>query len=278
MSRNFLFVGLFLLVAGGASTQTIVPPAPGDAAATRPVVHYAGVGVTAPELIPANLTIPPGGHCKEMDGTGKLSVVVDGNGLPREFFLIKPLGSDLDKMMLNIVAADRFKPGVVDGVPAAVAISDEMKVQACIEERKEAGVKRYSLRVRSVPEQKLAIQTSLITGPKPPTNDVPPPDHESLPPGVFQVGGDITDPVVIKSADPEFSEKGRADKINGICWISLIVDTHGMPKNPKVKQSLEPSMDQNALAAIERYRFTPAMRNGEPVGVEVEVEVNFRLY
>jgi protein TonB len=37
-------------------------------------------------------------------------------------------------------------------------------------------------------------------------------------------------------------------------------------------------MDQTALAAIERYRFTPAMRNGEPVAVEVEVEVNFRLY
>jgi TonB family protein len=91
------------------------------------------------------------------------------------------------------------------------------------------------------------------------------------------MGGDITAPVVIKGADPEFSEKGRANGITGICVISLIVDAHGMPEKMEVKKSLEPSMDQNALAAIERYRFTPAMRNGEPVAVEVSVEVNFRF-
>jgi hypothetical protein len=29
---------------------------------------------------------------------------------------------------------------------------------------------------------------------------------------------------------------------------------------------------------VQQYKFEPAMRNGEPVAVEVNIEVNFRLY
>jgi TonB family protein len=58
--------------------------------------------------------------------------------------------------------------------------------------------------------------------------------------------------------------------------ISLIVDANGMPQSPKVVKSLSPAMDQNALEAVEKYRFKPATKNGQPVSVMMTIEVNFR--
>jgi TonB family protein len=45
-----------------------------------------------------------------------------------------------------------------------------------------------------------------------------------------------------------------------------------------VVRKLDYGLDQSALDAVRRYRFKPAMRNGEPVPTMVTIEVNFRLY
>jgi outer membrane biosynthesis protein TonB len=50
-----------------------------------------------------------------------------------------------------------------------------------------------------------------------------------------------------------------------------------MPQNPRITESLDPGLDQNALYAASRYRFKPAMRDGEPVPVMVNVKVIFEF-
>jgi len=37
-------------------------------------------------------------------------------------------------------------------------------------------------------------------------------------------------------------------------------------------------LDQKAVEAVEQYRFKPAMLHGEPVAVQVNIKVNFRLF
>jgi len=37
-------------------------------------------------------------------------------------------------------------------------------------------------------------------------------------------------------------------------------------------------LDQKAVEAVQQYKFTPALLHGEPVSVEVHIEVNFRRY
>jgi TonB family protein len=83
---------------------------------------------------------------------------------------------------------------------------------------------------------------------------------------------------LVSSVDPEFSDYARRMKISGICLIAVIVDANGIPQHPRVIKSLEPSLDQNALAAINQYRFKPAMKDGQPVPVQIKIEVNFQLY
>jgi len=282
MRTRFACALLFLSAAVLGWAQTTIPPAPaaaGNPAGALPLVHYAGPGVAAPELIPFAAPAGVSGHCKKFDGIAELFMVVDSQGVPRQFFFLRALGNELDRMLLNIANADRFKPGTADGTPAAVGVSDEIAVHACVEEKKDAsGKKGAYLRIRSSPEQKFTVMDGPVKVPVFPGHGPQGPRLESTPPGVEHVGGEVSAPRVLNNVEARFSDKGRREKISGICMITLIVDAHGMPDHPEVKKSLEPSMDEKALEAVNQYRFTPAMRKGEPVPVMITVEVNFRLY
>jgi protein TonB len=37
-------------------------------------------------------------------------------------------------------------------------------------------------------------------------------------------------------------------------------------------------LDEKALEAVRQYKFKPAMENGKPVLVELNVEVNFQIF
>jgi TonB family protein len=86
-------------------------------------------------------------------------------------------------------------------------------------------------------------------------------------------------PVPLLQPQAEYSDYARKKGISGICLLGLIVDANGMPQNIHVIKSLEPSLDQNAIEAVKKYRFKPAIKDGTvPVPVVVNIEVNFRLY
>jgi periplasmic protein TonB len=96
---------------------------------------------------------------------------------------------------------------------------------------------------------------------------------------IFKAGvGGVSDPIAIVTPEAEFSDEARRSKYQGICMISVIVDAHGYPQNPRVARSLGMGLDEKALEAVQKYRFRPAMKDGKPVPVMILVEVNFRLY
>jgi TonB family protein len=45
-----------------------------------------------------------------------------------------------------------------------------------------------------------------------------------------------------------------------------------------VQRTLGLGLDEKAIEAVRKWKFEPAMKNGQPVAVQVNVEVNFRLY
>ncbi len=97
--------------------------------------------------------------------------------------------------------------------------------------------------------------------------------------GLFRVGGGVSEPVVLNDVQAEFSDEARRAKYQGVCIVSIIVDAHGNPQNPRVVRPLGMGLDQKALEAVMKYKFKPAMKDGKtPVPVMVNVEINFRLY
>lgn len=96
--------------------------------------------------------------------------------------------------------------------------------------------------------------------------------------GLYHVGGGVSAPQVIYSPQPEFTDAARRAKYEGVCIVSLVVDAQGNPQRVRIVRHLGMGLDEKALEAVRRYKFKPAMLQGRPVPVEVQIQVNFHLY
>ena len=96
--------------------------------------------------------------------------------------------------------------------------------------------------------------------------------------GVAHVGGGISSPRVISAVDPEFSDEARRQKYQGVVTLTLIVDAQGNPQHVRVARALGMGLDEKAIEAVRQYKFRPAMKDGKPVPVEINIEVNFQLF
>lgn len=75
----------------------------------------------------------------------------------------------------------------------------------------------------------------------------------------------------------EYPEDARRKGIQGRVILDFIVDTEGRTKNIRVLQSLHPSCDSAAVAALERTRFVPGQHNGRKIPVRMRLPVRFQL-
>jgi TonB family protein len=88
----------------------------------------------------------------------------------------------------------------------------------------------------------------------------------------------IKSPKAIYAPDPEYTDKTRRKKINGAVVVSLIVTPEGTVRDPKIVTSLDKDLDQQALAALSKWKFEPATKDGKPVTVRISTEVSFRIH
>ncbi|MBV8810797.1 MAG: energy transducer TonB [Acidobacteriaceae bacterium] len=95
--------------------------------------------------------------------------------------------------------------------------------------------------------------------------------------GVYQIGGDVSQPVPIFRPEPEYSEEARKAKYSGTVLLSLVIDASGNTRDIHVVRPLGLGLDEKAIEAVMRWRFRPAMKGGHAVSVQAQVEVNFRL-
>lgn len=84
-------------------------------------------------------------------------------------------------------------------------------------------------------------------------------------------------PLLLRKAQPTYSDEARKAKYQGSVFLSIEIDASGQVTNPKVTRSLGLGLDEKAIEAVSQWRFKPAMKDGSPVSVNVDVDVNFRL-
>jgi TonB family protein len=95
--------------------------------------------------------------------------------------------------------------------------------------------------------------------------------------GLYRVGGGVSAPVPLKRVEAKYSEEARRANYQGICLVSVVVDSHGDPQNVHVVRALGMGLDEKALEAARKWKFKPAMLNGKPVPVRVNIEIRFML-
>ncbi len=96
--------------------------------------------------------------------------------------------------------------------------------------------------------------------------------------GIYQVGGGVSTPHAVFDPEPEYSEEARRAKFQGSVILSAIIGSDGRPRDLRVARSLGMGLDEKAMEAVNKWRFAPAMKDGYPVAVQVNIEVIFRLY
>jgi TonB family protein len=94
----------------------------------------------------------------------------------------------------------------------------------------------------------------------------------------FHVGGGIKPPVVTNMVEPEFSPVARMMKASGIVEVYLWIQPDGSPSHLRIARAAGLGMDEQAISAVSRYRFKPAMKGGKPVKVDLYVDVNFQTF
>ncbi len=187
-----------------------------------------------------------------------------------------PIGSDLDRFAISIAIVDRFQPGSLDGKPVVVAESLRIYLETCIVISKDPSGKIGARQVlKSVPQQWLEKPR------KPPQEavlapvEVPDSDFTRKVSRPDYFGNSKSAPVLIYSVNAQYTPTQGGKPVSGICKVSLVVDSFGLPENLHVLKSLDPGLDISALAAVNNYRFFPAIEDEEPVSAAVVVDVSF---
>ncbi|MBZ5525659.1 MAG: energy transducer TonB [Acidobacteriia bacterium] len=97
--------------------------------------------------------------------------------------------------------------------------------------------------------------------------------------GMFRMGqAGVTSPVPTFSPDPDWSAEARRAHHEGTVTLQLVVDASGHPKNIRVLRNLGMGLDEKAMDAVKTWLFEPGRKDGQPVAVLINVDVEFHLH
>ena len=83
---------------------------------------------------------------------------------------------------------------------------------------------------------------------------------------------------VISKPEPQYSEAARHAGVTGTVVIRAIFSSEGEVKHILVTRALGYGLTTQAVKAARRIKFQPAVKDGEPVSMYINLEYNFNLY
>jgi TonB family protein len=95
--------------------------------------------------------------------------------------------------------------------------------------------------------------------------------------GPYRPGSGIEPPRLLREVKAEYTEDARRGNVSGDVELEIVVTRDGGVSDLRVLKGLGAGLDEQAVAAVGQWRFSPARRNGLPVDVIVEVAVEFTL-
>jgi len=84
-------------------------------------------------------------------------------------------------------------------------------------------------------------------------------------------------PKLIYKIDPTYPENARQERVSGTVRTAVVVDASGFPQDVRVVSGIQRDLDEAAIECVRKWRFSPALKGGQPIAVKAQVEVNFVL-
>ena len=120
------------------------------------------------------------------------------------------------------------------------------------------------------------IEGSIIPPPPPPVN-MSAVVQCSSPQSTTTYGAGMTQPKVIFDPEPNYSDAGSKDKINGSVGLWVNISADGLVTDVCVARSLRADMDERAIATLKTWRFEPARKDGVAFAAKLYIEVDFHV-
>jgi protein TonB len=256
----FLFAALVALAFGAAYAAQLwlsggspwssnrVPPASTPAAApvaASPAAPPSSAPTPAPAAVPSSTTTirpdPPVARPGTPRPTPRADVSKRGNGRPATKPQTRPRAT-----------SSRASPRPVSPAPlAATALAQ-------------------------TPLATPVLAASVAPRPAPPAAVVPP---AAPPRKVFEISQVEVRPEVRRRVSPQYPAAARADGLEDVVIVRVLVTASGAPSNVQVLRGskIHRAFDSAAIAAVRQWTFAPARRREQPVACWLNVGVPFRL-
>jgi TonB family protein len=249
-TRKFATIAAVLLLSWSSVTvlDAYDNPTPGSTTeGSNPIVSGRLVHQT-------QIKYPKDARKKKIEGSVVLQATIEKDGT------VSTISIASGDVLLADAAVDevrswRFDPYTQGGQP--------IKVQQDLAFTFDLRTKRVQL------DSNFALPTTIVPGKSMTTKPVE---------RVYRVGGGVSAPKAIYAPDPNYAEKARKAKYQGVCVLSAIIGVDGRPRDMKVVRAIGEALDAKAVEAVSKWKFEPAMKDGRPVAVVINVEVQFRLY
>jgi TonB family protein len=88
--------------------------------------------------------------------------------------------------------------------------------------------------------------------------------------------GDLVAPVATRTADPGYPLELMRQNVRGTVILSAVINADGSVGEVRVLNSIDDRLDEYASNALSRWRFLPALKNGNPVALQAVVMIPFR--
>ncbi|MDX1439076.1 MAG: energy transducer TonB [Rubricoccaceae bacterium] len=185
-----------------------------------------------------HIEYPESARDAHVEGRVLVQFVVDEEGAIVEPSVLQGVHPDLDAAALAALDEVRFTPGMHEGHPA---------------------------KVRMI----LPINFALPPGFDTDETNYEAADVEQMPEIVGGMGSLIE--------NIRYPQEAEQEGIQGRVVVSFVVDQHGQVQHTEVIESAHPLLDVAAVEAIEKTSFTPGLKDGEAVAVQMAVPITFSL-
>jgi TonB family protein len=170
-----------------------------------------------------------------IEGKVALEVTVGVDGKLRDIQVTHGLGFGLDQNALVAVRDWHFVPGKRNGRPVESSILVDVE---------------FNLKTAELNE---SIANDMAT----------------------RIGPGVTPPQVVYRSDPVSPMNRQSVAPGGTVVLDAIIPEDGIPRVIRVIRSLDWQFDESAINALQQWRFSPAMKDGNPVKVRMNVAVEF---
>jgi protein TonB len=91
-----------------------------------------------------------------------------------------------------------------------------------------------------------------------------------------RISKDMTPPKATHSPDPQFPNLAADAEQRGIVVMLVGVNAKGRVEPVRVLRSSAPAFETSAVDTVKKWKFKPAKKGGQPVPVQITVEMTFR--